>query len=101
MAAHERMLTPKHADGPLAKTAGGAAQLIEAARCQYREQGGRAGTGVRGKQLKKKRRASKDQEALIAQFKKMTEETMKLPVTKMPRMEVPVPAIVAQVVCVL
>ena len=52
--------------------------------------------GVRGKQLKKKRRASKDHDALIAQFKKMTEETMKLRVTKMPRMEVPVPAIVAQ-----
>ena len=58
--------------------------------------------GARGKQLKKKWRASKDQEALILQFKKMAEETgqkgstMKLPEIKMPRMETPRTQMMAQ-----
>ena len=52
--------------------------------------------GVRGKQLKKKRRASKDSDMLIAQFKKMAEETTKLPEVKMPRMETPRTQMIAQ-----
>jgi hypothetical protein len=41
--------------------------------------------GVRGKQLKKKRRASKDSDALIAQFKQLAEETLRAPAAKIPR----------------
>eukprot|EP01043_Picozoa_sp_COSAG02_P060759 COSAG02_NODE_8011_length_2747_cov_1.222810_1_plen_78_part_00 len=56
--------------------------------------------GVRGKQLKKKRRASKDHEALILQFKKMAEqmaeEKMKMPTMKMQRMETPRTQMMAQ-----
>ena len=52
------------------------------------------------KKQKKKRRASKDQEALILQFKKMAEqmpeETMKLPEMKMRRMETPRMQMMAQ-----
>ena len=53
--------------------------------------------GMSKKKQKGKRRASKDQEALILQFKKMAEETMKeepmkLPEMKMARMERPAAA---------
>jgi hypothetical protein len=41
--------------------------------------------GVRGKQLKKKRRASKDSDKLVAHFKQLAEETLRTPAAKIPR----------------
>jgi hypothetical protein len=48
--------------------------------------------GLSKKKQKNKRHASKDSVALIAQFKKMAEDTMKLPEMKMARMERPAAA---------
>lgn len=48
--------------------------------------------GLSNKKQKHKRRASKDSDKLIAEFKKMAEGTLKLPEMKMARMERPAAA---------